>query len=436
MLFLAIPLASAQLAQSATGFVDTVMMGILGQQVLAAGALGAAWFNMPLYVGTSIIAAVSPLVAGAFGAGDSKEVSRVVRQGLWLALLIAVPLTLLIWNGAAILPWLGQKPENVRLAGLFLRAIAPGVLPSLGFAVLRNFVAAVSQPRPVMVILIVGTLFNIGANYVLMLGKLGLPALGIVGIGMASALSLWGMFLAIVFYILWQPSLRHYRVFDHLQHFDARVFRELLTTGLPIGGLITVEAGLFTTTTFLMGGLGTVPLAAHQIALQTSAITFMIPLGIAFATTIRVGQLIGQNEPKAAQRAGYIGICLGTVFMSLMGLLFWLMPEAIISLYLDVNNPENRAVVDLGRALLGIAALFQIVDGIQVTAAGALRGLKDTRFPMLIGFLAYWGIGLSVGYGLGFSLGFGGVGLWCGLAIGLLTAAIVLVWRFKQTAWD
>jgi multidrug resistance protein, MATE family len=436
MLFLAIPLASAQLAQSATGFVDTVMMGLLGSQVLAAGALGAAFFNTPLYVSSSIVAAVSPLVASAFGADDSKEVSRIARQGLWLAVLLGIPLTLLIWNGKAILPWLGQKPENVRLAGLYLRAIAPGVLPALGFVALRNFVAAVSQPRPIVVILIAGTLFNVGANYVLMFGKLGLPALGIVGIGIASALSLWGMFLAIALYILWHPHLRHYLIFDHLNHFEARVFRELLTTGLPIGGLITVEVGLFTTTTFLMGGLGTVPLAAHQIALQTSAITFMIPLGIAFATTIRVGQLIGQGKPKAAQLAGYVGIGLGTAFMSLMGILFWSIPEAIISLYLDVSNPENRAVVELAKVLLGIAALFQIVDGIQVTTAGALRGLKDTKVPMLIGLLAYWGIGMSVGYGLGFSLGFGSVGLWCGLAIGLLVAAIVLIWRFKQTIWE
>ncbi len=436
MLFLAVPLASAQLAQSATGFVDTVMMGLLGQQVLAAGALGVAFFNTPMYITASIVAAVSPLVAGAFGAGDSKQVSRVVRHGLWLALLIGVPLTLIIWNGAALLPMLGQEPENVQLAGMFLRSIALGVLPTLGFAALRNFVAAVSQPRPVMVIIVAGTLFNIVANYLLMFGKLGLPALGIAGIGLASALALWGMFLAIALYILWHPDLRSYQVFSHLMPFDVKVFRELLATGLPIGGLVAVEVGLFTTTTFLIGLLGTVPLAAHQIAIQTAAMAFMIPLGTSFATTIRVGQLIGQGDRKGAQMAGYIGIGLGTAFMSTMGILFWLAPEFIISLYLDVSDPENRAVVDLAKALLGIAALFQIVDGIQATAAGALRGLKDTKVPMLIGFLSYWGIGLSVGYGLGFSLGLGSVGLWYGLAIGLMSAAIVLTWRFKQTVWE
>ena len=436
MLSLAVPLASAQLAQSATGFVDTVMMGLLGQQVLAAGALGVAFFNTPIYITASIVAAVSPLVAGAFGAGDSKQVSRIVRHGLWLALLLGIPLTLLIWNGAAILPLLGQEPQNVQLAGLFLRSIALGVLPTLGFSALRNFVAAVSQPRPVMVILLAGTLFNIVANYVLMFGKLGLPALGMAGIGLASALALWGMFLAIALYILWQPDLRGYLVFSHLAHFDIKIFRELLATGLPIGGLVAVEVGLFATTTFLIGRLGSVPLAAHQIAIQTAAMAFMIPLGVSFATTIRVGQLIGQGDRKGARLAGYIGIGLGATSMGAMALLFWLIPESIISLYLDISNPDNRAVVDLAKALLGIAALFQIVDGIQTTAAGALRGLKDTRVPMLIGFLAYWGIGLSVGYGLGFSLGLGSVGLWYGLAIGLLSAAIVLVLRFKQTVWE
>ncbi|MBD3882952.1 MATE family efflux transporter [Phormidium tenue FACHB-886] len=433
MLFLAVPLASAQVAQAATGFVDTVMMGLLGQQVLAAGALGATFFTSLLHVSSSIVAAVSPLVAAAFGAGDSKEVSRVVRQGLWLAILLGVPLTLLIWNGEMILPWLGQAPENVRLAGMYLRAIAPGLLPALGFAVLRSFVAAVSQPRSVMVIIVGGTAFNVVANYTLMFGKLGLPALGIVGIGVASALSLWGMFLAIVLYIFWQQSLRSYQVFGNLQRFDARVFQDLIGIGLPIGGLVAVEAGLFAIATFLMGFLGTVPLAAHQIALQTAAMTFMIPLGISFAATIRVGQLMGQRDPKGARLAGYVAIGLGAAFMGLMSILFWLAPQTIIALYLDVNNPENGAVVDLAKVLLSIAALFQLADGVQATSVGALRGLQDTRVPMLIGLLSYWGIGLSISYGLGFSLGLGGVGLWWGLAIGLLVQAFVLTWRFHQT---
>ena len=432
LLHLAIPLAGAQLSQAATGFVDTVMMGILGQQTLAAGALGAGLFTCLLLIGTGILASVSPLVAAAFGAGKTEEVSRVVRQGLRLAAVIALPCTLLFLQGGMLMQLLGQEEPNVRLAGAYLRAIAWGIFPALSFAVLRNFVSALSRPRPVIVIMIVGTLFNVAANYVLMLGKLGFPALGIVGIGYASALSLWGMFLALTFYILWQAQLRTYGIFHHLQQFENRVFWELVQIGLPIGVLTAMEAGLFTCTTFLMGQLGTVTLAAHQIALQTAALAFMIPLGISYATTVRVGQQMGQNNLAGAKLAGYLGIGVGATFMAIMGLIFWAIPEAIVSLYLDIHDPENFAVVDLAKKLLGIAAVFQLADGIQVTAVGALRGIKDTQVPMLIGIFAYWCVGFTSGYVLGFPLRWGGVGLWWGLAIGLAIAAAILTWRFSK----
>ncbi|MBW4658427.1 MAG: MATE family efflux transporter [Drouetiella hepatica Uher 2000/2452] len=432
LLHLAIPLAGAQLAQAATGFVDTVMMGILGQQTLAAGALGASLFTCLLLIGTSILASVSPLAAAAFGAGKTEEVSHVVRQGLWLAAVIALPSTVLLWQGGVLMQILGQEEQNTRLASAYLRAIAWGIFPALGFAVLRNFVSALSQPRPVIVIMVIGTLFNVAANYVLMLGKLGFPALGIVGIGCASVLSLWGMFLALTLYVLWQPQLRTYRIFHHLQRFEKRMFWDLVQIGVPIGVLAAMETGLFTLTTFLMGQLGTVTLAAHQIALQTAALTFMIPLGISYATTVRVGQEMGKNNLAGAKRAGYLGMGVGAVFMALMGLVFWTIPEAIVSLYLDIHDPENFAVVDLAKILLGIAAVFQLVDGIQVTAVGALRGIQDTQVPMLIGIFAYWCVGFSSGYVLGFPLGWGGVGLWWGLAIGLAVAAAILTWRFSK----
>ena len=432
LLHLAIPLAGAQLAQSATGFVDTVMMGILGQQVLAAGALGSVLFTCLLLIGTGVLAAVSPLAAAAFGAGKTEEVSHVARQGLWLAAVVALPSTLLLLHSDALMRLLGQEDQNIRLASAYLRAIAWGIFPALGFAVLRNFVSALSQPRPVIVIMVAGTLVNMVANYVLMLGKFGFPALGIVGIGYASVLSLWGIFLALAFYILWQPQLQAYRVFQQLHKFERRVFWDLIHIGLPIGVLASVETGLFTFTTFLMGRLGTVTLAAHQIALQTSAMAFMIPLGISYATTVRVGQQMGKRDPRRAKLAGYLGISLGAIFMAIMGLVFWIVPEAIVSLYLDVHDPDNLAVVELAKKLLGIAAVFQLVDGIQVTAVGALRGIKDTHVPMLIGIFAYWCVGLTSGYILGFPLGWGGMGLWWGLAIGLAMAAGILTWRFSK----
>ena len=430
-LLLAVPLAGAQLSQAATTFVDTVMMGILGSQSIAAGALGAATFFLLINVGSGIVSAVSPLAAEAYGGGRVEQVGRVVQQGLWLSVILAVPVTLLIWHSGFVLRLLGQEPENVALAEAYLRAIAWGYLPGLGFAVLRNFVAALSRPRPVIVVMISGTVFNVAANYVLAFGKFGLPALGIAGLGWASALSLWGMFAALAIYILWQPQLRVYKALTNLHHFERKEFGELVRVGVPIGVLAGVEGGFFTFVTFLMGHLGTVTLAAHQIALQTAVVTFTIPLGISIAATVRVGQLMGQENPTGARLAGFVSIGIAAMFMGMMGIMFWTIPGAIVSLYIDTTDPANAAVVSLAKTLLGVAAMFQIVDGIQVTAAGALRGLKDTRIPLLIGIVAYWGIGLSCGYTLGLGLGFGGVGLWWGFAIGLAVAAGVLTWRFS-----
>jgi multidrug resistance protein, MATE family len=429
-LLLAVPLAGAQLAHAATTFIDTVMMGVLGSQALAAGGLGAAIFLASLLAGTGIVSAVSPLAAEAYGAGKIEQVGRVVRQGLWLAVAIALPVTIMIWNGDVILRLVGQQPENIAAASGYLQAIAWGYLPGLCFAVLKNFASALSRPRPVIIVMVCGTAFNAIANYVLMFGKLGLPALGLTGIGIASALSLWGMFVALLIYLMSQPAFRPYGLFRNLQQFDRRVFWELVQTGVPIGVLAAVETGLFTATTFIVGQIGTTTLAAHQIALQTASITFMVPLGVSFATTVRVGQFNGQQNPSGARIAGYVGIGIGSLFMGIMAILFWVMPETIISLYLDVQDPANREVVAIAKSLLGVAAMFQLVDGIQVIAAGALRGLKDTRIPMFIGILAYWFLGLGSSYLLGLQLGFGGIGLWWGLAIGLAAAAVILTWRF------
>jgi multidrug resistance protein, MATE family len=435
-LLLGVPLAGAQLSQAATTFVDTVMMGILGSQIIAAGALGAATFYLLINVGSAIVSAVSPLVAEAYGAGQVEQVGRVVRQGLWLSLILAVPITLLIWHSGWLLRFLGQEAGNVALASSYLKAIAWGYLPGLGFAVLRSFVSALSRPRPVIVTMIGGTLFNVVANYVLAFGKFGFPALGIAGLGWASALSLWVMFAALAIYIFNHPQLRVYGAFSNLHQCDSKGFGELVRVGVPIGVLAGVEGGFFTFVTFVMGQLGTVTLAAHQIALQTAVVTFTISLGISIASTVRVGQLMGQGNPKGARLAGFVSIGTAGLFMAMMGIVFWTMPGKIVSLYIDTADPANAAVVSLAKTLLGVAAMFQIVDGIQVTAAGALRGLKDTRIPLLIGILAYWGIGLTCGYTLGMVLGFGGVGLWWGFAIGLAVAAGILTWRFSTAqAW-
>jgi MATE family multidrug resistance protein len=419
------------MAQAAIAFVDTAMMGQLGSQTLAAGGLGAISFGALLIIGSGIVAAVSPIAAEAHGAGQPQKVGQVIRQGFLLAILVALPIMALIWHMRSLLSSLGQPQELLEQTELYLRAIVWGYLPGLGFAVLKDFASAISKPRSVIIITLCSVPLNIVGNDVLMYGKLGLPALGLEGIGWSSTIVLWSMFLAIALYIRSQRQFRIYGIFQGFPKFDRGMIQELLHIGLPIGIIAFVETGLFTVTTFLIGQIGVAPLAAHQIALETAGVTFRIPLGIAFATTVRVGQLVGQNNLRGARFAGYVGIALGAAFMGSTAILFWTMPRPIVALFLDVQDPANAIVVELAQVLLGVAAMFQIFDGIQVIAVGALRGLKDTRIPMVIGIFAYWGIGLVSGYGFGMVLGWGAVGLWWGLAMGLAVAAGVLTWRFS-----
>ncbi|MEH1863439.1 MAG: MATE family efflux transporter [Nostoc sp.] len=436
-LVLAVPLAAAQVAQGATGFVDTVMMGWLGSQTIASGALGVTIFSFCLLIVTGILSAVSPLAAQAYGAGNREKVGTIVRLGLGISLVLGIPTTLLIYNGGALLLLLGQNANTVALAGIYLRAIAFGFIPALGFAVLKSFLSALFQPKLVMVTVVLGTLLNFTTNYVLMFGKLGFPALGLAGIGWASTFSLWSMFVALIVYICNQPRFAVYGIFRPLSKKAfpleyRRIIGEIFQVGLPIGGLIAVEGGLFTVVTFIIGQLGTNALAAHQIALQTISISFQMAVGISLATTVRVGQLVGQNKLLATRLAGYVGIAIAGLSMGVVGITFWLVPKSIISLYIDINDPNNADVVALAVKLLGVAAIFQIVDGVQVTAGAALRGLKDTRIPMFIGIFAYWCVGLLTGYTFGISSGYGAIGLWWGLAIGLGMAAIVMTWRFSN----
>ncbi|MEM7770717.1 MAG: MATE family efflux transporter [Cyanobacteria bacterium P01_A01_bin.37] len=432
---LSMPLAIAQITDSITGFVDTMMMGWLGSGAIAAGALGAISFNYLLWITTSVLSAVSPLAAQAHGAEDLHTVKRVFHQALLLTALLGIPLTALLWFGGQILQYLGQDPNTLIFTEDYLRAIAWGFIPAIGFSMLKGFVSALSRPRSVMIIVVLGIVLNVSGNYVLMFGKFGLPALGLAGIGWSSTIAFWVMFLAMLFYIASSKHFAIYALWSKL-HVNYRVLRELLHIGLPIGGLMIVEAGISVAVTFLAGQLGTTSLAAHQIAYQTAGImTYQIASGISIATTVRVGQFIGKNDARLSRLAGYVGIGLSGVCMGLFSLAFVLIPNQIVGLYIDASQPQNVDVVSLARTLLIVAALFQMIDGVQVTAAGALRGLKDTQIPMGIGVVAHWCIGLPVSYILGMQLDFGVVGLWLGVATGLITAAIVLTWRFRVVSF-
>lgn len=431
-LWLATPVVAAQLAQMSMGFVDTVMVGRLGQEALAGVALGNTTFFFVLIVCLGVIQAVGPMVSQAHGAGEHEPIERTVRQGLWLGVVLAVPAVLLLWHIAPVLRAIGQPDAAVAAAQGYVRAIVGGFLPALWFMALRSFVEGLARPLPVTIITAVGVGLNIAANYVLMFGAWGVPAMGLKGTGWASTIVFWMLFGMLALFVTRVDPFATYRLFSGLRTPDPAYFRELVRIGWPIGVSSGIEAGLFMLTALMVGVLGTTPLAAHQIALQCAAFTFMVPLGVGIAGSVRVGQAVGRGHPDAARRAGYAAMLLAGLFMTGAALLFWLMPHAIVRLYIDPSAADTAPVAALAASLLGIAALFQVFDGVQVAAMGALRGLKDTRVPMGIAFVTYWGVGLSTGYVLGLVMGWGAPGLWWGLVVGLAAAALLLFARFHR----
>jgi multidrug resistance protein, MATE family len=442
---LAVPLATSQLAQAATGFVDTIMMGWMGQTSLAAGGLAAAGFMTLFVAGLGVTTSVTALVAEAQGAEQSGaeqsgtqppgRIRQLTIQGLFLTMLVALVAMLILSQGEVILLSGGQSPTIAHLAQSYLGQIWWGYFPAIGFVTLRGVVSALGTPRITVVIAIGGLIFNTIAAYVLGFGKLGFGAMGLGGLAIATAITHWLMLSALLAYMRWHPKLRQYGLLSQWERPDGTILRELFRLGLPTGLAFASEVGLFSTSTFLMGLLGVAALAAHQIVFQTIAIIFMVPLGMSYATTIRVGQFLGQGDWVGLRRAAYVGMLLGGSFMAFTAMLLLVFPRSIISLYLDLSIPQNEAVVPIVTSLLVVAAISQIFDGIQTNAAGALRGLQDTKVPMFLSFGAFWLVGLSTGYLLAFKLGLGSVGLWIGQTTGIVMSAVLFVWRF-QYLWQ
>ena len=432
---LAGPVVVSMLAQNSMGFIDTVMVGRLGKQALAGVALGNMVYFFLLILCMGVVLAVGPMVSQAYGAGKHEPIGRSVRQGFWLGSLLFLLVFGIIWNAGSIMLALGQDPTTVALASAYLRAVVWGFLPFLWFIAMRSFIESVSRPWPVTIIAFCGVILNIIADYTLMFGKFGFPRLGLVGTGYATSMVMWFMCLTLALYIRRRPSFHAFGIFSRLGKPDPHYFKELFRIGWPIGAAYGIESGLFTVTAFLMGLVGQTSLAAHQIAIQSAAFTFMVPVGIGIATSVRVGQAVGRQDAHGVRLASYAGVSLGVCFMLIAATVFWTAPGFVVSLFLDVREAVNADVVALATTLLGIAAVFQVFDGVQVTTAGALRGLKDTRFPMLIGLVSYWLVGLGSSYLFAFRMDLGAVGLWWGLVVGLSVASILLTIRLaRQTS--
>jgi MATE family multidrug resistance protein len=429
---LAAPLVFTQLAMIGINTTDIVMMGWLGPEELAAGALGMNIF-IPLFLfGLGIATVVAPMTAQALGARDFRGVRRTVRQGFWLTLLFGALFTAIIFNGRWVLLAFGQEPAVALLARDYLQAVAWSLLPSLWFVVLRSFVTAHSRPRSVLVITLVAVGVNAVSNYGLMFGNFGLPRWGLMGAGVTSSIVQLLSLLALLGYVQWDRRFRRYAILLRFWRPDWPRFIELFRVGVPIGLTIVAEAGLFSAAAFLMGLISTEALAAHAIALQCSAVAFMVPLGLGQAAVVRVGLAAGARDHDGVTRAGWAALVAGSLFMACSALVFWFAGHFLVGLFLDLSAPENVEVVELAVAFLAIAALFQLVDGGQVIGVHALRGLSDTTVPMWLAIGGYWSIGFVASVVLAFPLGLGGRGVWMGLALGLAFVASAAIWRFHR----
>ena len=434
MLALGWPLVLTNVAQIALTTTDVIVLGRVSAEALAAGALGVNLYLAILIFAIGLLTATSPMMAEAIGRKLHvvRDIRRTFRQGLWSAAIISVPAWILLWHTEAIMLLFGQQAQAAADAQIFMRMLQWGFLPTLGFIALRSFVAALQQPKWALVVTGITILFNIAANWVLVFGHLGLPEMGLRGSGLATTLSNLFLFVSFALVVLYHRKFRRYHLFGRWWRADWPRFAKLWRLGVPIGATMAFEITVFNAAVFLMGQFGTAALAAHTIVIQIASVSFMVPMGLSQAATVRVGQAYGAGDRAAVTRAGWTAFALGVGFMAMMSALMLLAPLALIDAFIDVGDVANAAVVELAISFLFCAAVFQIADGAQAVSAGMLRGLQDTRIPMIFALVGYWGFGMPLSLLLAFKLGFGGQGIWIGLAAGLLAVAIVMVWRWTM----
>jgi MATE family multidrug resistance protein len=431
---LAGPLVLTNLTQAAIQGTDVVLLGWLGPRSLAAGALGSNIYIAFLIFGMGLVMAASPLMSRKIGAmpHSVRDVRRTVRQTMWAAVTIAIPVLLILWHAERLLILLGQDPALAHQAARFVRAIEWGFIPALFYLVLRSYVAALEQPAWALLIGLFGVVFNACLNYSLIFGKLGLPAMGIVGAGLGSTITQTMMFTGMVIVVMTQKRFRRYRLFGRFWRADWPRYATVWKLGAPIAMTLGLEITIFNAAVFLMGIVGTAALAAHAVAIQIASFTFMVPLGLSQAATVRVGLALGRRDAAGITRAGWTAWILGVGFMTFTACLLWATPRTFVGLFLDTHSPADAAVVRLAISFLAIAAIFQIVDGAQAVGAGMLRGLHDTKIPMLFAGFGYWVVGLGVALWLGFHRHMGGVGIWIGLASGLAVVAVLMLARWLR----
>jgi MATE family multidrug resistance protein len=428
---LALPIALTQLGQIAMMTSDLALIGRLGDKAVAAAALAHTVLFTVFVLGMGLVSAVAPLAAQAFGARRPRMVRRALRVGLWAAVILGAPLTVAQLWGGELLVLLGQSRESAALADRYLLGIAWCVVPAWFFMALRNFMGAVNRPEPALWITLAAIPANAMLAYALIYGHFGLPRLDLLGAGLATTIINVGMCVAAVWVCYARRPYRKYRVLGRWWRADWVLMRQLIIVGAPMSGSFLLEYGVFAAAAQLMGWIGTAALAAHQIALQIAAVMFMVPFGIAMAATVRVGHAAGRGDAAGTRRAGFVAIVLGAIFMAAMTLTVAATRDTLPLLFLGRDAPDPRTVT-LAASLLVLGASFFIADGMQTVAAGSLRGLNDTRVPLLFAAVSFWAIGFTGCWLFGFTFGLGAYGIWIGLSIGIVAYALLLIWRFQR----
>jgi len=431
-LALGLPLAGAQLAQMAINTTDVLMIGRLGAEELAASVLAFNFYMLMWFFGMGVIQAVIPLAARARGQRKLRDLRRAVRMGFWVSVLFSIPVWCVLFFTETILLALGQDADLAATAGLYMRYLQWTMLPALLIMAVRGFLTVMERTQVVLWATIAGAIVNAVLDYLLIFGEFGLPRLELVGAGIASVFSATTTFLFLVFYAVRHPRLRRYSILGRIWRSDWPVFFQIVRLGTPIALTIIAEGALFTASSIMIGWLGTLPLAGHGIALQIASITFMVPVGLSVAAMTRVSLAAGRGDHAAVGRAGWTSLGVTMVFMGCFAVLFWSVPETLVGFYLDLGRPEARDVLAYGVSFLLVAALFQLADGGQIIGVNNLRGLGDTTIPLFYALFGYWIVGISLSLGLGFALGWGGVGVWCGLAGGLASVAVLANRRFAR----
>jgi len=431
MLALAWPLILANLTQQAIQATDVLLMGRLGATQLAAATLAlnlTFTFNL-LMLG--LVTASSPMMATALGQRSNavRDVRRTFRAGLWLVAFMLPPYWLVLWHIGGLMRAFGEAPELARQGQVFMRAYMWCTAPWLLFQLLRNFVSALEQPRVVLWLSLGGIALNALLSWSLIFGHFGLPALGLPGGGLGSTLTWLILCGALVLVAVSERSFRRFHLFGNWWRFDSHRTLALARLGWPIGATMALEMGVFALAAYFMGWIGAPAVAAHAVALQCAALTFMVPLGLGQAATVRVGLALGRRDQAGITRAGWTAWVIGVAFMGTMALVMWSIPRRLVTLFL-ADLPQNAVTIALAVGFLRVAAAFQLVDGAQVIGAGMLRGLHDTRWPLLFALVGYWVVGLGIGSWLAFAADWKGIGIWVGLAAGLASVAALMLARW------